>query len=55
LMVCAKRGWRFRHLRKRIKSKVPAAFSPSPSQCGVIGIEPETLTLYFSRSCAVQF
>jgi hypothetical protein len=49
-----KTDWRFRQLRKKFRSKVPAALSPSPSPCGVIGIEPET-PLYFPCSCAVQF
>ena len=55
LKVCAKRGWRFRKLRKKIRSKLPAALSPSPSPWRVIGIEPETSTLYFPCSGAVQF
>lgn len=42
-------------LRKKIRSKLPAALLPSPSPCGVIGIEPETSTLYFPCSCSVQF
>jgi hypothetical protein len=40
---------------KRPGAVVPAALSPSPSPCGVIGIEPETSTLYFPCSCGVQF
>jgi hypothetical protein len=37
----------------------PTTFRPTfrsvSSACGVIGIETETSTLYFSCSCAVQF
>ena len=55
LKVCAKPAWGFRQLRKKIRSKLSAALSPSPSPCAVTGIKPETSTLYFPWSGAVQF